>query len=41
MSTHEYREQDHSGSTDRLRDIVLAWIVAFVAVAVISVALPS
>jgi hypothetical protein len=41
MSTREYREQDYSGSNDPLKDLVLAWMLALVAIAVMSVMLPQ
>jgi hypothetical protein len=40
MSMHEYRGQNDSGSNDPLKDLVLAWMLALVALAVMSVVLP-
>jgi hypothetical protein len=41
MVTHEHQEHDYSGSNDPLNDVVLAWILALVALAAMSVALPQ
>jgi hypothetical protein len=41
MSTHAHWERDYSGSSDPLKEFVLAWVLALVALVVMSVALPS
>ena len=41
MATHEQREHNYTGSNDPLNDLVLTWILAVIALAAISVALPQ
>ena len=41
MDMHEQREHNYSGSNDPLNDLVLTWILAVIALAAISVALPQ